>query len=326
MSSDDVNPYHNRYYDPIAFDAVCIFVSAVCISLRLYVRYFLVRKVGLDDWLLLAGVSLISWLQLFFVVSCFLDAADWFTLEKQGVPNGLSQFYKIGGIDIFPYLMCEVLTRFAYAVFYLRVIPPELDLRWQRYLIITMVWIYGLWQTANAFLNLFQCGSPANLGNQDAICLSHVVLGALFDTSYYLDAILDWMMALIPVVIVWKSTMTRRAKISVALILLLGCCASVISIAVVIMSKHNATIAPDPTDQRYAIKIDMLATSESLVVIICLSLAALKPLFRKFFDMTTKLTSSAATKSTTDPRSQSIRFIGSNFQAAPMMERGNEES
>ena len=173
--------------------------------------------------------------------------------------------------------------RAAYAVFYLRAVPKELDLKWHRYTIVVSFWIYSLYQGANIFINLFQCGNPANLLNCDApnvTCISQHVRGILIDVTYVLDALVDWIMAAIPISVVYKSALTRRTKYSVYFLLALGCFAGVLAVATIPISKSDG-VNGGATDLSAAIKADITATAETLVAIMCLSLAALKPLFRK---------------------------------------------
>lgn len=193
---------------------------------------------------------------------------------------------QLDGIAIFLYLISEILVRSAYAVFYLRALPATLDLSWHRYTIIGVFSVYATFQAANAFLYLFQCGDPTNLGNPAATCIHPGAMAVLFDASYYFDAVLDWLMALMPAIVVYKSTMNVRTKCSVGFILLLGCCASGVSVAVIYLSHMQGVNENAYSGLNNAIRIDMLATSELMVAIVCLSLAALRPLFRAWLDTT----------------------------------------
>ncbi|KAF2158269.1 hypothetical protein K461DRAFT_300080 [Myriangium duriaei CBS 260.36] len=292
MSGSAANPYHNNYYPILVLNFVAIVVVSVCTGLRLYVRHSLVRKVGLDDWLLLIGVH------------SERTGLDYPAQKRCG---GRCIAQQAG--RIFPYLISEVFVRLAYAVFYLRVIPPELDLRWQRWFVQGAVAVYALYQTANAFIYIFQCGSPANLGKRGpgvTGCIAQSTMGALFDSSYYFDAALDWAMAIIPMVVVWKSTMTLRTKIMVVLILLLGCCASAIAVVAIVMSKLDGAVASNFANQHHVIVVTVLVWAEPMVAIICLSLAALRPLFRKFLDAGPKTLSSLSLSSQMSPPVQHV--------------------
>ena len=121
--------------------------------------------------------------------------------------------------------MTEVLVRWAYAAFYLRVIPSELDLRWHRYTVIFVISLYTVYQTFDVLYGLFQCGSPSNLSSTDpnVKCLGTKWTEGVLITTYSFDAAIDWFMAMMPLYIIMKSSMTQRMKLSVACILLLSC-------------------------------------------------------------------------------------------------------
>lgn len=89
------------------------------------------------------------------------------------------------------------------------------------------------------------------------------------------------MTALIPIAIVLRSTMTTRMKVSVVSIMLLGCMAGCLALSVIIISRQGWDFTQE-SNQNPAIVIDILTTVETLVAIICLTLAALRPLFRKW--------------------------------------------
>ncbi|KAF2158275.1 hypothetical protein K461DRAFT_290516 [Myriangium duriaei CBS 260.36] len=272
------NPYHNNYASIIAVDAMCAFVSIICISTRLYVRRVLIGKVALDDWLLLAGVIV-------YVASTFNDGTAWVKRMKEGVYPGPDPGYLIEVVAVFPYLLAEVLVRAAYLAFYLNITPPELDTWWSRWTLKITFGIYAIFEMSVAFIYVFQCGYPGNIGNSDVPCVDATALGVLFDMSYGFDAAFDWLMALIPMRVVYKSTLNKRTKRSVMAILLLGCCASVLAVAVIPLSHFEGIFsATNEYDMHLGIDIDIVATCEALVAIICLSLAACKSLFRSWLD------------------------------------------
>ncbi|KAF2150349.1 hypothetical protein K461DRAFT_175298 [Myriangium duriaei CBS 260.36] len=281
----DAAAYRNNYGSIIGLDAACVVITTGFMALRLYVRYFLVKKIGVDDWLLLVAAIM-------FNAACILDAVSWRLLQKDGIVAGWYMSILTGTIDVIPYLLAEAFARLAYAAFYLRVIPPELNLRWHRWIIIVTVSLYFLFQFTFAFIYLFACGSPANLGSTraDVKCISDNILNDLFDVGYYADAMLDWLMALIPATVIWKSQMNRRTKLSIGVILLLGCVAGVMAVVVIVLSGSHGWNFVDTDDMNPAIFIDCIATIETQVAILCLCLAALKPLVNKWLDTTVKST------------------------------------
>ncbi|GAM86348.1 hypothetical protein ANO11243_043620 [Dothideomycetidae sp. 11243] len=164
-----------------------------------------------------------------------------------------------------PYILGEVFVRAAYAVFYLSLIPLELNLRWQRHTIIAAFAIYATLQTVFAFIIVFQCGLPANLNttNTHVVCLSNRAMTTIYTIPYYLDAILDWLMMLVPIRVVCKSTMTKPTKISVIFILMLGGLASVLAVLIIPLS-YRENVDWNEADQSMGIIVDIFLYSADL--------------------------------------------------------------
>ncbi|GAM89993.1 hypothetical protein ANO11243_080330 [Dothideomycetidae sp. 11243] len=236
-----------QYISVIAVDALCITVSVACLALRLYVRRFITGRLGYDDWLLLVGVN--------------------------------------EAVSVFPYIIGEVFVRAAYAVFYLRIIPRQLGHKWQRYILIAAFALYATVQTSTAFVYLFQCGAPSNLTRAGATCIDNSTVGILFNNIYYLDAAFDWLLAFIAIRVVWTNTMNQRTRMTVVSVILFGCCAGMLAIAVIPML-HYASVFSSSGSENLALSIgvDMVINFESMLAIVCISLAVVKPLISKWLD------------------------------------------
>ncbi|KAF2154490.1 hypothetical protein K461DRAFT_305522 [Myriangium duriaei CBS 260.36] len=240
----------------------------------------------------------------------------------QGFGTGWRMATLLGRIAVAPYLTTEAFVRLAYAAFYLRVLPPELEhLLWHRWIIIVSVTAYALFQILYAFLYLFACGNPINATDPNASCLEEEVLVTMFHASYYGDAALDWMMTLIPISVIWKTTMNKRAKLSVILILLLGCFAGGLAIAIIILSRSSGWELTNAEDKRRSIVINILATFETQVAIVCLSLAALRPLFKKLMETNT---GSYMDSSSQGSSSKSKSNVGEKIAAIDVEQSGSK--
>lgn len=93
------------------------------------------------------------------------------------------------------YILTTVIFKLSLAVFFLRVVNQ----RWQRQVIIGSVTLYTLFGTAWLFVAIFQCGSPANYGANEAAgkCLPfQTVLRPLNYTHGVLNAVTDWIFAI----------------------------------------------------------------------------------------------------------------------------------
>ncbi|KAF2149187.1 hypothetical protein K461DRAFT_296673 [Myriangium duriaei CBS 260.36] len=302
MSSSSKNPDNINWASVIALDAVSVVIAIFCLGLRLYVRKFIVKKVSLDDWLLILGVFA-------FVVTDAIDIWCWNVEAIEGVDAGGNKHFQLLNIEGFPYFIAEVTTRAAYTVFYLRLLPSQIDdYKRERYILLIAFWTYATYQIVSAFMNLFQCGNPANIGNPDAVCIDGTILSNMYAASYGFDVILDWLMALLPISIILKSTMTRRTKMSAVSILLLGCVASILAIVVIPLNYTGTSGYSDVGSQLFPLIVDLLSNTETLVVIICLSLVACKPLFSRFLDQTNGVSVA---------ESQTVFLVGSKASKVP---------
>lgn len=191
-------------------------------------------------------------------------------------------------IDIVFYILAEILVRAAYTAFYLRIVPLVLGLSRDRYAMLTILGLYAAFQIPAAFMFLFQCGSPA-VANDDnastAKCISHVVMSSLFQAIYYFDCIFDCMMVLVPMRVVWSSTLSRRDRTGAFAVLSLGCSASALAVTIIILAHKKRYSEVNVADMHLSIQMDKAATCEVFVAIVCLCLATYKPLFRRFFDV-----------------------------------------
>ena len=189
-------------------------------------------------------------------------------------------------IDIVAFLFAEILVRGAYTAFYLQIVPRQLNLRWQRYTLTSVYAIYATFQLAAAFVYLFQCGNPKDVGNPTvtARCISPAAMSGLFEAIFYFDCIFDWLMVFIPMQVVWTISMKRATKVGTLLVLSLVCCAGALAILVIQLSHQQQHYSQaNGADMRLSIRIDMATTSEIMVAILCLSIATYRPLFRRWF-------------------------------------------
>ncbi|GAB7340459.1 hypothetical protein MBLNU457_6886t1 [Dothideomycetes sp. NU457] len=178
------------------------------------------------------------------------------------------------------------------AIFFLRVVNKK----WQRWVIYTSVGIYCTFGTAWLFIALFQCGNPANyLAAQlspHPACLDYkTVLGPLNYLHSALNAVTDWVFAIIPIFVVRSTQMTRQARISVIAILLLGVVGSVCSI-VRIAYVDVLGVGFGVKLLQQAPTFAILSCVEVGLGITSISCATLRPLFQKYLNLSRSTQSS----------------------------------
>lgn len=118
------------------------------------------------------------------------------------------------------YLITILFLKVSLGLFFLRVV----QVKWQRKIIYAVVIMSTIIQTYHAFFYIFACGNPSNYPE-------NMVAGKCIDGRIQVDlayeqaavtTFTDFVFALIPIPLLWDTTLDLRSKLSVAFVLLLG--------------------------------------------------------------------------------------------------------
>lgn len=143
--------------------------------------------------------------------------------------------------------------------------------------------------TAVIFVNIFQCGTVANLLDHRN-CLAWDVMGPISYFSGALTAATDWVFVLTTVSLVLKTKMPSRAKLSVCLLLSLAAMGSIVSIVRIPYIRGGRLVLNQAAKLP---RVVILAAVEAGIGIIALSLATLRPLIKTWLDAISSKTSKA---------------------------------
>lgn len=197
------------------------------------------------------------------------------------------------------YLIEQILFKLSMAFFFLRIALE----RWQRLIILGSVGLYSVYLIVIIVVAPFQCGY-----NQQSTCLSWDTVGPIIYVSAALNVVVDLILALVPSSIIRNLQMPSRERHSVYLLIALGTCAAVISVA------RIPYVPGLRTDREYyspeSDRIAYTSIAESGVGIIVASLATLRPLFRKFSSRINTY------RSRHTPTKQSANAFGANAHSA----------
>lgn len=180
------------------------------------------------------------------------------------------------------YHVCTILLKVSLAVFFVRIVVRP----WQRLFITLSVTIFVLFDTAYTIVYLFRCGVPSWEGvflPQANCAIDKTTLNALNQTSAVLNCLTDWIMACCPLFVISQLKLNAGAKASVLALTALGLLGSVVSIVRIPLVKVVAnTGSPGYTEGLATVTICSIV--ELAVGILAFSLAALRPLLKKFVD------------------------------------------
>ncbi|CAD0085558.1 unnamed protein product, partial [Aureobasidium vineae] len=261
--------------------AVCLSLATASVILRIWVRsHFLTSGLQADDWtILIAGIG--------FVGFCIIA----FVLANEEAANPV--FSPETGEGVITILLCgEVVFQATCLVFKLSLtifFRKFLVVEWQRWLALGCGFFYCSTCVVGIFLALFQCGLPTNLMQKHLTgqCVKLQAFTALLYVHGILSAVTDWIFALLPIVTLYRSNLSRAAKISSSCLMLLACGGSVAAIARTATTGdyllRPAYFDPNRRPNYYAVSAPMinLTVIEVGLGITAVSLACLRPLVRR---------------------------------------------
>lgn len=172
------------------------------------------------------------------------------------------------------YIWASIWLKVALGMLLLRVLVAH----WQRYTIYITIAICSAYGTAYFFFVLLQCGDPHDfptkiiLGN----CLMPAAIDGMSYTHAVLNALADCVLFALPIALLWKADMSRRAKLSVISILGLGSVGGVVSI--VRIGYIDTLTRPTITYFVTSKAICLMSACELSVGLTCICLSTLKPI------------------------------------------------
>ncbi|KAF1809489.1 hypothetical protein P152DRAFT_380275, partial [Eremomyces bilateralis CBS 781.70] len=228
----------SRSHALIAVAAVMLFVTYLTVSLRLWVRGRMIHSLGWDD--------------------AHMCIALWSIIN-----------------EVF-YVLTHIFMKISLAILFLRLII----VKWQRYLVFIVIGLGTIVNIVSIFFVIFMCGNPRSYLDRVVTkkCVNSTVQIAMAYEQAGVTLMTDWVLAILPVFLLWNAKMDRRTKVSVGFILLLGTTGSV------------AAVARFPYIENIALVDDFFWNASNLAIwstielgtgITAGSLATLRPLFKR---------------------------------------------
>jgi len=158
--------------------------------------------------------------------------------------------------------------------------------KWHIWLVRISLVIYLIFGVIIFFLVLFACGEPKPINYFIHSCMSwDKTLGPICYIFAVLNAMMDWTLTMMPIVVISKLHISRREKIAACVLILLGVLGSVVS---VVRIAYVSDLQPSLKYGLYWFNkvepIALCSVAESGIGIIALSLAALRPLWRRMVE------------------------------------------
>lgn len=184
------------------------------------------------------------------------------------------------------YIWTTAVFKLALAIFFLRIIQSK----WQRQVIYVTISLYCLYSFAFLFLNIFRCGPPAKYFEHEISgsgCLPYVtVVGPMNYIHATLNALTDWIFAIMPIFVVMGTQMKYSARLTVICILCLGVLGSICSVIRLAYVKSLGT-----GDVLYSAPgLAMLSVAELGIGISASCMATFRPLMKRYTGQTVQST------------------------------------
>ncbi|KAF1980290.1 hypothetical protein BU23DRAFT_625473 [Bimuria novae-zelandiae CBS 107.79] len=270
---------------------VLLFFTWTAVALRIWVRLGITKSPGWDDATMIMALCLFTCYCAFILVITRSSAAhNQFTSME-----ALQSLVYVQLSEVF-YVLTTTFLKISLGLFFLRILTKPWQMRlFEAILVISAA--YGLFYF---FATVFVCGDPTKLGanllgNSAKHCApTWFVLG----TGYIygiVNVLADWAFTLIPIIILIDSTMDRREKISVGIVIAFAAVGSIASIMRMVYLKGLLFHGSISTA---SVKATIWATAEPGVGIVAACAAIMRPLFRKIYaDVRDKLSEYGTTKS-----------------------------
>ncbi|KAI2606762.1 hypothetical protein GGR54DRAFT_408126 [Hypoxylon sp. NC1633] len=261
-------PHDNRSRDTIIAVVLCIVSATTAVSLRLYTRYFIQRRFGADDYLVLTGtLGMIAngVIQLVFL-NYGLGAHYWDLTDER-------QFWKMFYVLSISYNTTLLLIKFALFCQYYRLIQ---EVSYYRRLYLSIMAVVGGWVIAQEFILIFPCTPIHMYWDHEAsgTCLDGTLTGWMNGIG---NLITDVIILVLPIPVVWRLNLKSGKRWAVIAIFALGFFTCIVSICRLVFF---ATLGSDFSYD--VVTVAAWGEAEAASGLICSSLMSLGPLFRRF--------------------------------------------
>ncbi|ESZ94059.1 hypothetical protein SBOR_5535 [Sclerotinia borealis F-4128] len=255
------------------------------VALRCYVRFFMQKIMGWDDWLMVLSLGIYTMYTSFVLASLHYGAGRHeLDLDESNFLWALRYWY----FCECAYVLNMATIKVSIALFYLRIIVSP----WQRLAVKSIMWIaisfgFGIFWCAavqcwpiSFIWEQYATTSPVYLTERTGSCVpKEIAVGASYVYSI-ISAGIDWALALLPIVMLWDVRIPTGVKVIVGGVVACGVLASTATLI------RISTIAILGDMQDFLFRSVFLAIwsyIEPGIAIFASCLATLRPLLRRLF-------------------------------------------
>ncbi|KAH7394661.1 hypothetical protein BKA66DRAFT_282990 [Pyrenochaeta sp. MPI-SDFR-AT-0127] len=205
----------SRGFQVIVCSYVSVLISALFTSLRLFVRWRLVKITGKED-----ACIFFAWIAaLVCAITMHLDVTMGGLGQRVNTltPAHITTYFKMAYVSILSYNTSLCLTKFAILLFCLRLFAPS---SWRKvyFAVLAFISIYTIWVVATSIVPCVPVGRYWNKSVQGG-CLPN---GVLWFLNAGLNIFSDFIVVLLPIPSILSLQLPKKQKIGVSLIFALG--------------------------------------------------------------------------------------------------------
>ncbi|KAK6215534.1 hypothetical protein QIS74_08553 [Colletotrichum tabaci] len=262
----------NRGPQLVTVGITLVTTAVIATVLRCYVRLFLVKNFGVDDWCMLGAIT-----SFILFVSCALTGVHYGTgrhrkdLGDEDWESAMMYWWYC----YLWYCLAMIASKISIGYFLLRITVRKVDV-WIIYIVMMLTVCTGV---VFFFVTLLQCQPISYFWNkrtQDGHCVPMDVIIALTYLYSAFSVICDFTFAILPIVLIWNLKMDRKTKLALVPIMAMACIAS----AAVVVRMPFVKDFKNPDFLYATVDIAIWSTTEQGLAITAGSLATLRPLFR----------------------------------------------
>ncbi|KAM5356485.1 hypothetical protein ACJ41O_003131 [Fusarium nematophilum] len=313
------NPDENGATDMLIATVLIVSLATITVLARLYVRVFIIRNTGWDDWFMVFAMAL-SWAGQGIILAQVSHGAGRHVGDVD--PEVYMVGMKLNFVSQPIYLIAICVVKLAVGCALMRIASTKL----YRYLILGIMCFMAFYTIGCFFTIMFQCTDIRILWDPSvkATCWSQSTLQGLSYTNSALNILTDLLFAIIiPAPMLWNLNVHFRTRLTLLGILGLGvfaCAAAFVKLGYV---TNYGKLGDWLWDSR---NITIWTCVELNVGIIAGSLPCLRPIFRRFLGSTYGKSSSKKTQTTgAAGYGRGTMRSGSNWHALSSGRRGESD-
>ncbi|KAF2755678.1 hypothetical protein EJ05DRAFT_488405 [Pseudovirgaria hyperparasitica] len=264
----------NRGVMMVAIFWVEVAICYVFAALRYYTRARIVRKAGVDDWLVIVSCLLFT-IYATLITLCCQHGMGQHLLHVP--PENYLPFakYHFFALDIIA--ITAIATKAAVAAFLLRLVPSTVA-TWERIFLWTCIATMAIVSTMSVLAALLRC-TPIELAwdpLQRHPCR--------FDIRHFVKlagawtTIEDFVLAIFPWLVLWNMQMRRKERLLVAIGLSLGGLGGICNI---FRAVHIDDLSDSPDKTYDMLQLDLWSATEITFSVVCCTIPVLRPLYMR---------------------------------------------